>query len=108
MATQLNRDLENRETQQTSLFDLIFRDSEGKIVIAQMPNLPILVGLSATLLHVLLPVSQLQTAFGLIAFGALFTWAWLEIFEGVNYFRRGLGLVSLVGLMVLVLKMGGV
>jgi len=27
----------------------------------------------------------------------LFTWAWQELFEGVNYFRRALGLVVLIG-----------
>jgi len=28
-----------------------------------------------------------------LAFGASFTWAWQELFEGVNYFRRALGFV---------------
>lgn len=36
----------------------------------------------------------------LFAFGALFTWAWQELFDGVNYFRQVLGL-GLTGLMVL-------
>jgi hypothetical protein len=27
----------------------------------------------------------------------LFTWAWQELFQGVNYFRRSLGLVVLLG-----------
>jgi hypothetical protein len=32
----------------------------------------------------------------LVAFGAIFTWAWLETFSGVNNFRRGLGIVVLI------------
>jgi hypothetical protein len=32
-----------------------------------------------------------------IAFGAIFTWAWLELFDGVNYFRRALGATVLIG-----------
>ncbi|HEY9908282.1 MAG TPA: hypothetical protein V6D18_11845 [Thermosynechococcaceae cyanobacterium] len=32
-----------------------------------------------------------------MAFGSLFTWAWLELFQGVNYFRRSLGLIVLLG-----------
>ena len=84
-----------------TLFDRIFRDSEGNIVIAQPPNLPILVGAAATLLQFVLPASKIQTLSVLVAFGALFTWAWQELFEGVNYFRRALGLVSLIGLVAI-------
>ncbi|NES94205.1 MAG: hypothetical protein F6K32_03090 [Desertifilum sp. SIO1I2] len=101
MSSQLNRDLENLETKQTTLFDLTFRDSEGRIVIAQMPNLPILTALAATLLQALLPSGNLQTALTLVAFGAFFTWAWQELFEGVNYFRRSLGLMGLVSAIAL-------
>ncbi len=84
-----------------TLFDRIFRDSEGNIVIAQAPNLPVLVGVAAAFLQYALPTGQLQRGAELIAFGALFTWAWQELFEGVNYFRRALGLVGLAGLMAL-------
>jgi hypothetical protein len=107
MSSQLNRDLENLETKETTLFDLIFRDSEGKIVIAQMPNLPIMIGSAALLLQFLLPASKLQTALSLIAFGTLFTWAWQELFEGVNYFRRALGLLALVSIIALGLNVTG-
>jgi len=101
MSSQLNRNLEKLEAKETTLFDRTFRDSEGKIVIAQMPNLPILVGLTAIFLQLVLPSGKIQTALGLVAFGALFTWAWQELFEGVNYFRRALGLIGLVSLIAL-------
>lgn len=87
--------------EEATLFDRTFRDSKGNIVIAQPPNLPVLVGAAATLLYFVLSGSELQTAIGLVAFGALFTWAWQELFEGVNYFRRALGLVGLVSLVAL-------
>ncbi|WP_416674410.1 hypothetical protein [Egbenema bharatensis] len=99
MSSQLNRDLEKLEARQTTLFDRFFRDSEGHIVIVQPPNLPVLVGSFATLIYFILPSGTVQTAFGLIAFGTLFTWAWQELFQGVNYFRRSLGLMGLVGLL---------
>ncbi len=83
-----------------TLFDQVFRDSEGNIVIAQPPNLPLIVGISATLLEVILTIGKIHTGLDLIAFGSLFTWAWLELFQGVNYFRRALGLIVLVGLIV--------
>jgi hypothetical protein len=101
MSSQLNRNLENLEAKEVTLFDRTFRDSEGKIVIAQMPNLPLLVGLAATFLQFVLPSGKIQTALDLVAFGALFTWAWQELFEGVNYFRRALGLIVLVSLIAL-------
>jgi hypothetical protein len=105
MSSQLNRELDNFEAKEPTLFDRTFRDSEGKIVIGQMPNPPLLVGLAATLLQLILPSGQIQTAFDLIAFGALFTWAWQELFEGVNYFRRAIGLVALGILIALKLNL---
>ncbi len=105
MSSQLNRDLEKLEAKETTLFDRTFRDSEGKIVIAQMPNLPLLVGLAATLLQFLLPSGKIQIGAELVAFGALFTWAWQELFEGVNYFRRALGFIGLVSLLALGLNL---
>lgn len=101
MSSQLNRDSEKLEVKETTLFDRTFRDSEGNIVIAQMPNLPLLVGLAATLLQFILPSGKIQTGAELVAFGALFTWSWQELFEGVNYFRRALGLIALVSIIAL-------
>jgi hypothetical protein len=81
---------------ENSLFDRTFRDSEGKIVLAQTPNLPLLVWGAASLLQFLVTSGKFHTGLELIAFGSLFTWAWQELFEGVNYFRRALGLVVLI------------
>ena len=86
------------ENTESTLFDRIFRDSEGNIVIAQPPNLPLIVGLVASLLKLIVPTGEINLALELVAFGSLFTWAWEELFQGVNYFRRALGLVALVGL----------
>ncbi|MBE9077869.1 hypothetical protein IQ241_11280 [Romeria aff. gracilis LEGE 07310] len=97
MAGQISQSNE-LEAKEATLFDRTFRDSEGNIVIAQPPNLPVLVGVAATFLQFVLPSGNIQTAAGLIAFGALFTWAWQELFEGVNYFRRSLGLIGLMSL----------
>ena len=82
---------------ENTLFNQTFRDSQGQIVIAQMPNLPITIWLTATLLNLIPTNSNIHTGLDAIAFGSLFTWAWLEIFQGVNYFRRVLGLVVLIG-----------
>lgn len=82
---------------ENTLFDRTFRDSEGKLVLAQPPNLPILVWVVASLLQLVFTSGKIHTGLDLVAFGSLFTWAWEELFQGVNYFRRSLGLVVLVG-----------
>ncbi|KAF3890119.1 MULTISPECIES: hypothetical protein [Nostocales] len=80
-----------------TFFDKFFRDSNGEIVIAQMPNLPLIVWISASLLKLIFPTGGINIGLDLVAFGSLFTWAWLELFQGVNYFRRTLGFVVLMG-----------
>ncbi|WP_017298551.1 hypothetical protein [Nodosilinea nodulosa] len=106
MTSPSNPDLANPGVRQPSWFDRIFRDRDGNIVIAQPPNLPILVAVAATFVQAILPDGALQTAIDLIAFGAWFTWAWQELFEGVNYFRRAIGLVALIGLIAFRLTLG--
>ena len=86
------------ESTETTLFDSTFRDSEGNIVIAQPPNLPLIVGIVASLLKLVVTAGTINLVLDLVAFGALFTWAWEELFQGVNYFRRALGLIALVAL----------
>jgi hypothetical protein len=83
---------------ENNLFDKTFRDSEGNIVIAQPPNLPLLVGITATVLNLIVTSGNINLGIDAIAFGSFFTWAWLELFQGVNYFRRTLGLLVLVGI----------
>jgi hypothetical protein len=84
---------------QDTLFDRVFRDSEGNIVIAQPPNLPLIVWIVASLLKIVFTTGTINTGLELVAFGSLFTWAWEELFQGINYFRRALGLIVLVGLL---------
>lgn len=86
------------ESTESTLFDRTFRDSEGKIVIAQPPNLPLIVWIVASLLKLIFTTGKIHLGLELVAFGVLFTWAWEELFQGVNYFRRALGLIVLVGL----------
>ena len=90
--------MENTETTKTTLFDQTFRDSNGEIVIAQMPNLPLIVFLVATILSLVFTSGKINTVLDILANGSLFTWAWMELFQGVNYFRRGLGLAVFIGI----------
>ena len=80
-----------------TLFDKFFCDDQGNIVIAQPPNPPIILWGVASLLKLVFTSGLTNVALDLIAFGSLFTWAWLELFQGVNYFRRSLGFIVLIG-----------
>ncbi len=82
------------------MIDKIFRDREGKVVLAQMPNLPLIVWIAASLLRLIFTTGKVSIGLEAIAFGSLFTWAWEELFQGVNYFRRALGLLVLIGQIV--------
>lgn len=66
------------------------------IVLWQTPNLPIFVWLAATILGKLIEQGTPHKILGVVAFGAIFTWAWLELTDGTNYFRRALGLAVLI------------
>ncbi|PZV11126.1 MAG: hypothetical protein DCF22_15100 [Leptolyngbya sp.] len=92
---------------ESTLFDRTFRDSKGNIVLGQMPNLPILVWMAATILQLVFTSGKIHSGLDLVAFGSLFTWAWQELFQGVNYFRRFLGLIVLVGTIALKTQASG-
>ena len=83
---------------ENTLVDKTFRDSNGRIVLAQMPNLPLIVWIVANLLALFFTNGKINTVLVLLADGSLFTWAWMELFQGVNYFRRLLGLAVFIGI----------
>ncbi len=86
-----------------SIIDKVVRDKDGRVVLWQRPNLPILVWAGARALQ--WPLSGRAEQFvGLVGTGALLVWAVLELFSGVNYFRRALGLLVLVVLLAAVLR----
>ncbi len=79
-----------------TLLDRVFRDREGTLVLAELPNPPLIGWMLASLLQLIFTTGQIKLGLDAISFGCLFTWAWEELFQGVNYFRRGLGLIVLV------------
>ena len=78
----------------------MFKDSSGKIIIIQKPNLPLIVWFVSVIASYLPLHDSLTAFFSLISFGALFTWTWLEIFSGVNLFRRLLGITVMAALLI--------
>lgn len=65
---------------------------DSKYVITQPANLPLVVAVASTVASFTVLLNRtVGEFFVLIAYGAWFTWAWLELFEGVNAFRKLLG-----------------
>lgn len=71
--------------------------------IVQLPNPPLWLALAATLAGRVVDGDAHAYARGAFYVG-LSAWAWLELTDGVNWFRRVLGLV---GLVYITLKLGG-
>jgi hypothetical protein len=90
-----------------ALFDRLFRDGSGQIVIWQPPNLPLLIWVSATLLKLVFQTGQVKIGLDVLAFVSLLYWSFLEITQGVNYFRRGLGVIVLIALTISVIQQFG-
>ena len=77
-----------------------FKDKDGKVVVWQTPNIPLIAwAVAFALTFVPLP-EKWHTLVSYIAFGFLFTWAWLEITQGSSGFRRTLGATVLLWLIV--------
>jgi hypothetical protein len=72
-------------------FASFFKDSRGKIVIWQSPNLLLYGWIVFKVVAMLLNGGQLKTGFEHLSTAILFTWAFFELTKGVNYFRKALG-----------------
>lgn len=80
----------------SKLFQKVFCNKNGRVVIGQKPNLPLIIWLVTIALGVIFKTGSFHSALSLVGLIALIIWASLELFQGVNYFRRFLGLVILV------------
>jgi hypothetical protein len=77
-----------------------FIDKDGHLVIIQSPNLPLAAWVVFELISLALRKHHISTAFQTLATTFLFTWAYLEITRGVNYFRKILG--SLIAILIVI------
>lgn len=72
------------------LWDKFWKDKEGNVVVYQHPNV-FLIGWLVLALASLFTSSKLADILWQLSLAVLAIWALLEIFKGVNYFRRSLG-----------------
>lgn len=73
-------------------FSNIFKDKSGRIVIAQKPNAPLLIAIAFYLLG-FIPQETLQTISYWGVFITMLYWAYLEMTQGVNTWRKLLGII---------------
>lgn len=79
-----------------SFGDKFWKDKHGNFAVFQGFNPPLIIWLVASVGSRLFERGTSHDLMSIIAFGALFTWAYLEIVQGDSYFRRLLGTVILV------------
>ena len=68
-------------------------DKDGRVVIVQSPNLPIIGWLMCLVAAQLVGPAYLKTGFQALSGAFIFLWAYLEIVQGSSYFRRMVGLI---------------
>lgn len=90
------------EQNDRTVFDKIFRNPDtGELAIAQLPNLPLAVFLVATAVRLAAhPEGTAGTAVSVVSAVALGIWSIDEIARGDSLFRRMLGAVVLVTMVV--------
>lgn len=74
-----------------NIWDKIWHDDRGRVVIWQTPNMPLIAWAVLTFLSLLFHRGHIADILAWSGSAALITWCLLEIFKGVNYFRRALG-----------------
>lgn len=84
--------------------DKCFKDKHGNVVIGQTPNLALTVAMISLLIGVFLDEGLVSEFIDVVTFGTFFTFAWLELFQGVNYFRRLYGFIVLAILLYVALS----
>lgn len=66
-------------------------------MIWQNPNFPLTAGLGLLIASFLITNEQSKNFLEHMSMALLFTWAYLELTQGINYFRRILGLIVMIG-----------
>ena len=79
---------------------LTFKDKDGHVVILSWPNIPLIGWMVFKVLAIAVTSGRIHSGSEALSMALLYTWAYMEITSGVNYFRRLLGLVVVVVLVM--------
>lgn len=84
----------------------IWRDSNGKVVLWQAPNVWLLIWLVSDVANLIIGRSKVESVIHWVGSATLIIWALLEVFQGADYFRRALGAVVLLITIVSIFMIG--
>lgn len=87
-------------SEKNSSWDLFWRNKDGRITVWQFPNPPLIAWLVFMVLSRVMHDGRLHAGYEFLSMAALFTWAYLEITSGESYFRKMLGGVVLLVLVI--------
>lgn len=93
-------------TLEPSLTDKIWKDKQGRFAIYQRPNILLIGWAVLDIVAIFAPGKRLSDYAWTAGAIVLIIWALLEIFRGVNYFRRVLGLAVLLVMVATFFKVG--
>lgn len=83
-----------------TFWDKFWRDEYGRDVIWQRPNAFLITWIVVTAVGLFLPYNHIKSVLGVIGTIAILIWAVLEIYSGVNGFRRLLGVLVLIAVVI--------
>ncbi|HRN85987.1 MAG TPA: hypothetical protein PK863_01540 [Candidatus Dojkabacteria bacterium] len=83
-----------------SIYKYFFYDKTGKLVLWQFPNAPLLIWLVSKIIVYLKVLPAYNSMFNQLSMGFLFIWAYLELTQGVNRFRKLLGWIVMILLII--------
>jgi hypothetical protein len=75
-----------------------FHDKNGRVVLWQTPSFPLIAWLGLKVLSIPLADGTIKVGLSHVSTAFLFIWAYLELTQGVNHFRRLLGLIIGLGI----------
>lgn len=79
-----------------SFSDKFWHDKNGKFVVWQKPNLFLWIWIVATVMSIIMNTNAVERFMVFIGGIAIIIWSIMEIYSGVNYFRRLLGVCVLM------------
>lgn len=80
------------------------RDKHGRVAIWQTPNIPLIGWFVLAVIAHFLKLGGLKTSLEYFSTAFLFTWAYLELTGGASYFRRVLGALVMLSIVMSHLK----
>lgn len=88
-----------------NLWDRIWKDRKGNVVVIQKPNVFLIAWVVLTIISLfIVGRGTMADVFAIAGCVSLVIWAINEFWRGVNYFRRALGLFVLIFAVMVLLK----